>query len=68
MLDRRFYIVKYFGFGILLIGALIVYLSKIITKRLKKIDDTSEVFEKYNLYCKLTGLAIALIGIIFIFI
>ena len=59
---------KYFGFCVLLIGASIVYMSKIIIKLIKKPDETSEIFEKYNLYCKLIGLAIALIGIIFVFI
>ena len=56
---------KYFGFGVLVVGALIVYLSKIIVKKIRKSD---EVYDKDNLYCKLAGLIVVLVGIVLIFI
>lgn len=56
---------KYFGFFVLAVGALIVYLSKIIVKKIKK---TEEVQEVYNLKCKLFGFVIVLIGVAIIFI
>ncbi len=59
---------KYFGFGVLLVGAFIVYLSKFIVKRIKKLENIEDVTDKDSLYCKLTGLIIALVGIIFVFI
>ncbi len=56
---------KYLGFFILVVGALFVYLSKIITKKLKKSD---EVEEADNLKCKLLGLVIAVVGVILVFV
>lgn len=56
---------KYLGFFILVVGALFVYLSKIITKKLKKSD---EVEETDNLKCKLLGLVIAIVGVILVFV
>ena len=56
---------KYFGFGVLVVGAMIVYLSKVIVKKIRKSD---EVQDKDNLYCKLAGLIVVLVGIVLIFI
>lgn len=56
---------KYFGFFVLIVGALLVYLSKNITKKIKK---TEEVDEQFNLNCKLLGLATAAIGVMLVFI
>lgn len=56
---------KYLGFFILVVGAVFVYLSKIITKKLKKSD---EVEETDNLKCKLLGLVIAIVGVILVFV
>ncbi len=55
---------KYFGFGVLVVGAVIVYLSKFIVKSLRKLENRDEVTDKDNLYCKLTGLIVAVLGTI----
>jgi len=59
---------KYFGFGVLVVGACIVYLSKLIVKKAKKLETRNEVTDKDNLYCKLAGLIVALVGVVLVFI
>ncbi len=59
---------KYFGFSVLVVGAIIVYLSKFIVKKIKKLEKKEDVTDKDNLYCKLTGLMVTLVGIALIFI
>lgn len=56
---------KYFGFFVLVVGALFVYLSKIITKKIKKTDELDEAF---NLKCKILGFFIAVVGVVLVFI
>ena len=56
---------KYFGFFVLVVGALIVYLSKIIVKKIIKTD---EVDEASNLKCKLLGFLVVLVGVAIVFI
>ena len=56
---------KYFGFGVLVVGAIIVYLSKLIMKKIRKVDTVSD---KDNLYCKMAGMLIVFVGIALIFI
>lgn len=56
---------KYIGFFVLVVGAIFVYLSKIITKKLTK---TEEAEEMANLKCKVLGFLIAVVGVIIIFV
>ena len=55
---------KYTAAGIVLLGALLSYLSKPLFRQIKK----QEPEEKFILKIKLTGLAIAMVGVVLLFI